>query len=273
MQLTADLSDPLLDLIRAGRAPIDGVEVGPWFSVERIRGYRQSLPGLPFTFHGGDLIERVGWLPGAVTRIAAYQQAAGGAWVSMHLTLWPPGAVWLIRRQRWRLPLPNFARAARRLAGQVRRLARALPVPVLLENVEPLSLAGDEAEVRPSLIEQVLAETGCGLVLDIAHACVAADALSMDAGAYLEALPLDRVRQVHVSGTRLRAGRLVDAHEPLAEDDYARLELVLARTRPEMVTLEYIREREALHQQLGRLRSILAGPQRRPCDGSLIGRF
>jgi uncharacterized protein (UPF0276 family) len=59
----------------------------------------------------------------------------------------------------------------------------------------------------------------------------------------------------------MRGGRLVDAHEPLSDRDYALLEHVLARTQPEVVTLEYIREREALREQLCRLRSILSAPR------------
>jgi hypothetical protein len=57
--------------------------------------------------------------------------------------------------------------------------------------------------------------------------------------------------------SRGRGRRLVDAHEPLQEVDYALLDDVLARTRAQVVTLEYIRERKALLQQLVRLRALL----------------
>ena len=57
IQLTTNLSDPLLELLRNGQLLLDGVEVGPWFSVRQIQEYRQVLPGVPFYFHGGDLIE------------------------------------------------------------------------------------------------------------------------------------------------------------------------------------------------------------------------
>lgn len=92
-RLTTNLSDPLLELIQGSEIPIDGVEVGPWFSLPQIRAYRKALPDLPFTFHGGDLIDRVGWVPGAISRIATYLRYTGSPWVSMHVTLWPPGMV------------------------------------------------------------------------------------------------------------------------------------------------------------------------------------
>jgi uncharacterized protein (UPF0276 family) len=255
IQLTTNLSDPLLELV--DQVPIDGVEVGPWFSVQEICRYRRMLPEMPFTFHGGDLIARVGFVPGAISCIAAYLACTGSPWVSVHITMWPPGMVWLMLKRGVRISLPDPERATRRFVRQVTRLSCAVQVPVLLENVEPLPFDGYDFEVRPERIAEVLEHTECGFVLDIGHARVSAAVLGIDVRDYLLALPLDRVVQVHVSGPRTRDGRLVDAHEPLQEIDYALLDLVLARTQPRTVTLEYIREREALREQLLRLRDVL----------------
>ena len=257
MQLTTNLSDPLLELVRRDEAPIDGVEAGPWFSVRQIREYRRRLPALPFTFHGGNLIERVGIIPGAVRNIAAYQRVTASPWVSMHITTWWPGMVWMMLRWGWRMPLPHPERATRRFVRRVGKLARSLRVPVILENVAPLPFEGYDFEVQPERISGVAARTGCDLLLDLGHARVSASTLGMDIGDYLRALPLDRVVQVHVSGPRVRHGRLVDAHQPLQQVDYDLLDFVLARAMPRMVTLEYIRERDALREQLVRLRRVV----------------
>jgi len=257
IQLTANLSDPLLELVRTNAAPIDAVEVGPWFSVRQIRDYRRVLPELPFYFHGADLIDRVGVIPGALSSIAAYLHCTASPWVSMHITPWLPGMVWLMLRRGWRMPLPNPERATRRLIRQVRRLARSTQVPVLLENMDPLPFDGYDFEVQTGLITQVLEGAECGFLLDIGHARVSAAVLRVDVHDYLSDLPLHRVVQVHVSGPRMRDGRLVDAHESLQEPDYALLDFVLERTQPQVVTLEYIRKREALQEQLCRLRGIL----------------
>ncbi len=257
IQLTTDLSDPLLELVRANAAPIDAVEVGPWFGVRQIRDYRQRLPGLPFYFHGSDLIDRVGVIPGAVSSIAAYLHCTQSPWVSMHITTWLPGMVWLMLRRGWRLPLPNPERAAQRFIRQVKKLASSVQVPVLLENIEPLPFDGYDFEAQPDRITQMLEGAECGFLLDIGHARVSAAVLRVDVHDYLSDLPLKRVMQVHVSGPRMRGGRLVDAHEPLQEPDYTLLDFVLERTQPQVVTLEYIREREALQEQLCRLRSVV----------------
>ena len=256
--LSADLSDPLLELLRSQPTLVDALEVGPWFSLAQIQDYRRALPRLPFYFHGGDLLARVGLLPETIPPIAAYIAASGSPWVSMHLGLWPPGSLWLMYHRHIRPPLPDPQAAARRLAWQAKRLAHSTAVPLLLENVEPKPFPGCEFEVQARLITQLLETIDCGFLLDTGHARVAASALSMDVREYVSCLPLDRVQQVHVSGPRPRDGRLFDAHEPLQPEDYALLEYLLDRTLPTLVTLEYIRQPQALYEQLIRLRNILA---------------
>ena len=88
IQLSTNLSDPLLELIRANEAPIDAVEVGPWFSLKQVRGYRNALPEIPFYFHGGSLIERVRRIPGTTSRIGAYLRCTESPWASIHITMW-----------------------------------------------------------------------------------------------------------------------------------------------------------------------------------------
>jgi uncharacterized protein (UPF0276 family) len=257
IQLTTDLSNPLLELLRDNLAPIDAVEVGPWFSIGQISNYRESLPKLPFYFHGGDLIERVGLIPGTASKITAYLHCTQSPWVSMHITMWLPGMIGLMLRRGWRMPLPNPERATQRFIQKARRLAHSIHVPVILENIEPLPFDGYEFEVQTDLINKVIEETHCGFLLDIGHARVSAARLGEDVHDYLRDLPLNRVVQVHVSGPRMRDGRLFDAHEPLQDADYELLEFVLEQTHPQVVTLEYIRERESLQKQLFRLRDIL----------------
>jgi uncharacterized protein (UPF0276 family) len=133
----------------------------------------------------------------------------------------------------------------------------------VVQRIEPLPFDGYDFEVQTERITQVLDKTGCGLVLDTGHARISAAALGVDVYDYVNDLPLNRVVQVHVSGPRVRDGRLVDAHEPLQDVDYALLDFVLARTHPRVVTLEYIRQREALREQLFNLRDVLDSHQTR----------
>jgi uncharacterized protein (UPF0276 family) len=143
------------------------------------------------------------------------------------------------------------------ICRNVRALAAAIPVPLILENLDYCHGGAYEHICEPAFIAAVLEATGAGLLLDLAHARVSAARLGTPIEAYLAQLPLERVRQLHVSGPRLRDGALADAHEPLLEEDYALLQSVLRRTRPVALTLEYNRDADALREQLGRLRLLL----------------
>jgi uncharacterized protein (UPF0276 family) len=253
--LIADLSDPLLDRLAADESVVDGVEVGPWFSAEQISGYRRSLPGLPFLFHGTNLIDEVGENLGTEDRIREYLACTGSPWLSVHLSVWEPGMLArLMHGERLALPDPEMALA--RLLRRLDRLIQVVAVPVLVENIEPLPFDGYDYWARPEYICRVLDRSGCGFLLDTGHLRVSADQLGLDVDTYLEQLPLERVVEIHVSGPRRRGGRLLDLHEPMLAADYRLLESLLSRLTPQAVTLEYIRDREKLSKQLNRLRRL-----------------
>jgi uncharacterized protein (UPF0276 family) len=72
----------------------------------------------------------------------------------------------------------------------------------------------------------------------------------------LNTLPLERIIEIHVSGPRWLDESLVDVHDTLLDEDYTILCEVLTRSNPTAITLEYARDRQALIEQLARLRII-----------------
>jgi uncharacterized protein len=150
-----------------------------------------------------------------------------------------------------------FASVCANLGG----LRDALDLPLIVENLDYNPGGAYEHICEPAFIAAVLERTGVGLLLDLAHAQVSATHLGMSIDAYLAALPLDRVAQLHLSSPRWKDGVLRDAHEPLLEQDYALLRAVLGAARPRAVTLEYHRDEAALKEQITRLRGILTAYQ------------
>jgi uncharacterized protein (UPF0276 family) len=242
MQLTASLSGALVDLVRANDGSVDAAEFSSHYSLEQVRDYRRALPELPLHFHGGTLIQQVGQNPGIMDEIHAYLALTESPWFSAHIVAREPDAApdtvipWLV--------------------GQVRRLEAVLEMSVILENMPGQLWDGGLLVAEPKLIARVIEETGCRLLLDTAHARIAAARLHMDVHDYLTRLPLSQTTQIHVCGPRWQDGALVDAHEALQEEDYALLEWVLARTDPQVLTLEYWQERDPLREQLHRLRAL-----------------
>jgi len=123
--------------------------------------------------------------------------------------------------------------------------------------------------LRPAVLPEVLCDvveaTGCGLLLDLSHARLAARDLGVDPKAYIEALPLSHLREIHVTGIQRFDGRWVEMleraafpeedidryrgelidHLPMVDGDWDFLAWVLDRIRsgawpePEIIAYEY----------------------------------
>lgn len=117
---------------------------------------------------------------------------------------------------------------------------------VIVENVPYRGLDGSVLRpgVEPDAINEVILETGCGLLLDISHARITARQLGMDERAYMAALPVDRLRELHFTGLHNLDGYWQD-HLPVLEEDWPMLDWVLGCiqrgewTLPTMLAFEY----------------------------------
>jgi uncharacterized protein (UPF0276 family) len=255
-QLSVNYSEGLLELIQDGLAPIQAIEFGPWLQPERIASLRHELPSLTFHFHHSNLIGRLQWDPKAIHRLHAYLSCTDCPWISAHIALLPSIITLLALELKLYLPLPSPDAAALRFIDRAIWLQRHVALPLILENMPTFPTQRYAHEVDPCRIRQILDETGAGFLLDLAHARIAAGVFHWDVHEYLERLPLERTVEIHVSGLRQRKGVLYDAHEPMEEEDYRLLEWALERTRPEVVTLEYFRDKGKLEEQLGRLAAL-----------------
>ena len=90
-------------------------------------------------------------------------------------------------------------------------------------------------------MKPLLEESGCWLLLDVAHARCAAYHLNMDPREYISQFPLCKVWEIHTSGPRFVVDKgLVDLHAEMAAEDYELLKWVMKNTpNAETVTLEY----------------------------------
>jgi hypothetical protein len=234
-------------LLASGAVHVDRIKVGSWMSDVQLAAH----PALLHISRGAIWPRGKRWIAEQVrlTRLA------NAPWVSVHLDIGLPYAIY-----RWPLTalLPPFS-AERWAVRTLQRWAAQSPVPLLAENMPPWKRDRPAYVVDPAFISRVIEDAGCGLLLDLAHARVAAHRRGEPASDYIARLPLDRLTEIHVSGPRLSPddGRLLDAHEPLQEEDYTLLAWVLERARPQAVTLEYDRDRAQLEAQLLRLQELL----------------
>lgn len=195
--------------------------------------------------------------PDVLRQTRARLTLTGAPWLSLHLGF---SAAHVTFADGMHPASPTLTRAAllATVVQNLRALKQVLSVPALIENLDYTPTGAYEHVCEPAFIAEVLTATDVGLLLDLAHAQVSASRLDCGIQDYLAELPLERVKQLHVSGPRPVGKTLTDAHEPLRAEDYELLAELLSQTTPWAVTLEYGKDEQALRDQLGKLRRLLA---------------
>lgn len=98
---------------------------------------------------------------------------------------------------------------------------------VIVENLmwEPLPPWEIPAlALEPAIISQVVRETGTGFLFDLAHARISAIWFGRNEREYITALPLDRLREMHVTGVQKIEFNVWDGHTPMTDEDWGILE-------------------------------------------------
>ncbi|NQU43101.1 DUF692 family protein [bacterium] len=99
--------------------------------------------------------------------------------------------------------------------------------------------------LEKEVIRDILQETGCGLLLDLAHARIAAKHFAVSLEDYLAPFPLDRLAELHITGILLDDNDLWQDHYGLTEEDWNVVNWALANIRegkwasPGIVAFEY----------------------------------
>jgi uncharacterized protein (UPF0276 family) len=176
--------------------------------------------------------------PAYLRTLAAFAREVKTPWHSDHLCFGIVDGVALHDL----LPLPFTREAADHVAVRVREAARALEVPMAVENISyyarPSSSEAqmDEAEFAHAVVEQA----DCSLLLDVNNVYVNSKNHGFDAREMIAKMPLDRVVQIHVAGHDESDPELIiDTHaEPLKNEVYDLLAFTLAKTGPVPVLLE-----------------------------------
>jgi uncharacterized protein (UPF0276 family) len=177
------------------------------------------------------------------------------------------------------LPVPRTRAALARIAGNVARLQDAIGRPIAVENpTHYVRMPGHELE-EVAVLAELAARTGCALLVDVTNVHVSAHNLGFDAGAWLDAVPGDRVAEVHLSGPSrdpaLGDALWIDSHARAVPDAaWALYERLVARIGPRPTLVErdadvpafgaMLRERERAAAVLHRYGSIAARSRAAP---------
>jgi len=147
------------------------------------------------------------------------------------------------------LPLPYTEEALGVISANIDRMQTTLRRQVLVEN--PSSYVSFEASTMAEwqFMAEIVARTGCGLLLDVNNIHLSAHNHRFDADTYVDALPLEAVQEIHVAGhfiqhfvddSGARRTILIDDHGDHVSPPVWRLfEAVLSRLGPVPTLVEW----------------------------------
>ena len=143
------------------------------------------------------------------------------------------------------LPLPYTKATLARVGEHIDAVQHALGRSMLLENPSSYLAFAESTYAETDFLAEVAHRTGCGLLLDVNNVFVSATNLGLDARAYIDAIALDRVGEIHLGGhdhdkDDHGAPLLVDSHgREVADPVWALLDYTLARSGPKPVLIEW----------------------------------
>jgi uncharacterized protein (UPF0276 family) len=145
----------------------------------------------------------------------ALARAVEPAWISDHLS-W--GTAHGINGHDL-LPLPYTEEALAHVARRVTAVQERLGRRILLENPSSyLQLAGNEM-TEAEFLGELSRRADCGILLDVNNVFVSAHNHGYDARSYFDALPAERIGQIHLAGHTEEGPLLIDTHDALVRPE------------------------------------------------------
>lgn len=143
------------------------------------------------------------------------------------------------------LPLPYTEATLATVIDHVDRVQSRLKRRMLLENPSTYVRFAASTIPEAEFLTEVIRATGCGLLLDVANVEVSAINHGFDATAFLDALPLDAIGEIHLAGRfdTLDAAGLplaIDTHDaPTPPSVWALYRHLIDRTGPKPTLIEW----------------------------------
>ena len=177
----------------------------PLYFLDRIRqDYPMVLHGVSLSIGSSDPLDA-----GYLRELRGLVDRVEPAWVSDHLCWTGTRSLNLHDL----LPLPYTEETLRHLVPRVAQVQDALGQALLLENVSSYVryLADEMSEWE--FIRELVGRTGCELLLDVNNVYVSSVNHGFDPRVFIDAVPVEAVRQIHLAGHEDHGDYLIDTHD------------------------------------------------------------
>jgi uncharacterized protein (UPF0276 family) len=180
-------------------------------------------------------------------------------WVSDHLC-WTGVAG---RNSHDLLPMPYTEEALAHVTSRVKEVQDFFGAPIALENPSTYAELSGAEMPEWEFLARLAERADCAILLDVNNVYVSAHNHGFDPALYLDAMPFDRVIQIHVAGHTDHGTHIIDSHiGPVVDPVWELLALAQRRAAGVPVLLEWdadIPAFEVVHREALRARELIGG--------------
>lgn len=128
------------------------------------------------------------------------------------------------------LPVPCDMESLDMIAAKARRIREAVGTPFFIENNVYFTEIPGEELTEPAFMKELCAASGCGFLLDLHNVYVNSRNHGFDPKAFVDALDLNSVQEIHIAGGNEAGDMYMDSHSGACpEEVWELLEHVLPR--------------------------------------------
>lgn len=157
------------------------------------------------------------------------------AWISDHLC-WSRGNAHQLHDL---LPLPYTEESLEYIAGRIAQVQDVLQRPLVLENVSSYVRAASDDFTEWEFLAALSRVSGCELLLDVNNVYVSSRNHGFDPWTFIQQLPADKIRQLHLAGHSDYGDYVIDTHDhPVSDPVWALYQRTLQHLGPVATLLE-----------------------------------
>lgn len=169
------------------------------------------------------------------------------------------------------LPLPYHRAAIDWIVSKVQKVQDYLKRPILLENVSSYIEVPQSNMTEWDFLEEISRRSGCGILFDINNVFVSSYNHGFDPLKYFNAIPAQKVGQIHLAGHRRKPDVIVDTHDNFICPEVWQLYELWVRTQGKhSVMIEWdsnVPDWSTLEHEIEKVRRIYEGKSARSTAG------
>ena len=159
------------------------------------------------------------------------------------------------------LPVPYTEASLAHVTEKIRKVQDVLKRPVIIENPSSYLEFAQSDISEWEFLTRMAEGADCGLLLDVNNVYVSAFNHGFDAKTYIDAIPAERIAQIHLAGHKHCGTHIIDTHDNHVIDEVWELYRYTIRSKGMVSTMiewdENIPEFNVLSSELDKARDVI----------------